>query len=284
MTISICYQTINWQQMWYQNLMIPPMTNTTKCVYDWLNQSCQNLTKPLTNFYQQEITFIPQSQLPENVAYETHIAKTGQIPTRDNWHDLLNGIIWLNFPKTKAIFNQLHHQDIAKNGVQASRSTLRNILTLFDENGGVVVSSQRPILQSLRNFDWKKALFDERKQWQGEQKNTIFFPVGHALLEKLIQPRHNITSHLLLVLVKDDWFSLTTIEQRQQLDEYLSEFFYQLGQLDDNLLTAKMFQPLPVLGIAGFCQENQQLEFYQDITIFRQQAPRPQVNILLFNQ
>lgn len=269
------YQTIDWQKSWYDNLYIPSFVNELQ-VKDWLNHHKENLA----NFYQKSIIFIEQNQLPDNVAYETHIAKTGQIPTRDNFHDLLNGVIWLNFPKTKAVFNHLHHADIDKNGVQSSRSTLRNILTLFDENGGIVVSSREVILQHLIHFSWQNALFDNRQAWQNPQKTADFFPIGHALLEKLIQPRNNITAHLLLILVDNHWFSQTITQQKQTLDDFLSQFFYQLGQMDDSLLSAKMFQPLPVLGIPNFCDDNQQLEFYQDLTVFRQQPPRPNVKIL----
>ena len=34
--------------------------------------------------------------------YETHILHTGQVPTRaDTWHDVLNALVWLRFPRFK---------------------------------------------------------------------------------------------------------------------------------------------------------------------------------------
>ena len=37
--------------------------------------------------------FVPADLVPPGVAYEAHIACTAQVPTRDNAHDLLNGLV-----------------------------------------------------------------------------------------------------------------------------------------------------------------------------------------------
>ena len=269
------YHQINWQAPWYNKLAIPPLFSLLKDTFsianpikpvdnpvkDWLNFS---LTTPIYTYQHHPIHFVAQDDLPANTAYETFIAQTGNIPTRDNFHDLLGGLIWLNFPKTKAVFNQLHQQDIEKNGIQPKRSLLRNILTLFDENGGVVVSDDIALLQALQSFDWQTCLYAKRQTWLTE--HALFFPIGHALLEKLIDPRPNITAHVILLQVEPNWLSQDSQTQRQRLDDFLSQFFLALA--NHETLTSKMFQPLPVLGIPNFWQP-QTLYFYQNKDIFR---------------
>lgn len=256
-------------------------------VLTWLNA---NNHLPLKNFRQQTLTFVPQDSLPPNTAYEQFIAEEGNICTRDNLHDLFNGIIWLNFPKTKAVLNQLHMLDIANNGIQQQRSALRHALTLFDENGGIVVSSEFDTLQALQAFDWQTALYTHREQWQNFEVNSLtktqFFAFGHALLEKLAFPRKNICSHTLLLQVNKDWFSQTVTEQRSYLDNFLSQWLLSLTLIEGKLhpnstktFNSKMFQPLPVLGIPHFAN-HQTLDFYQDTSIFR--PPRVGIQAKIF--
>ncbi|MGZ8273487.1 MAG: DUF3025 domain-containing protein, partial [Burkholderiaceae bacterium] len=34
-----------------------------------------------------------------DTAYEAHVARTGEVPTRDNAHDFFNALVWLAFPR-----------------------------------------------------------------------------------------------------------------------------------------------------------------------------------------
>ena len=46
--------------------------------------------------------------------YETRILETGQVPTRaDTWHDALNALVWLRFPRFKSALNAAHGSAIA---------------------------------------------------------------------------------------------------------------------------------------------------------------------------
>lgn len=246
---------IDFLQKWYTNLTVFDKNLAHQStVSAWLNHA--NPHQNLVNYKNLPLQFVPQNDLPNDIAYESFIATTGKIPTRDNFHDLLNGMIWLNFPKTKATFNQLHHRQIHEFGIGNARTALRNVLTLFDENGGVLVSSSSEILHALQQFDWQTAFLQH--EWQ----NTQFFAIGHALLEKLINPRKNITAHCLLLQVDDDWFLQNLAKQRKYLDDFLANLF-----LQENLFS-KMFQPLPVLGLPNYCQQD--IDFYQDKTVFRE--------------
>lgn len=244
---------------------------------------------PLTNFNQLPIKFVAQAALPEGEAYESFIANTGQILTRDNPHDLLNGLIWLNFPRSKAVFNQLHAKDIAQYGIHTARTPLRNALTLFDENGGIVVSTNNALLANLQQFAWADIFIKARQQWLAQSHGIAFFPFGHALLEKLVSPRKNITSHTLLIKVDDGWFDQPIDMQREQLDRSVATIFQQSVSNDvdgkSTGISSKNFQPLPVMGIPSYCAENQQANFYHDRSVFRLpraiKAPIWQLNQLL---
>lgn len=269
MMFNQCYQAIDWQAPWYQKLglLAPRQVSDTRPLKDSVAKALNAQLPPeLTNAFGKPLSFVGQSALPDGMAYESFIADTGQVPTRDNLHDLLGGLIWLNYPKTKAVFNQLHQQDIAQQGIGAARSRLRNVLTLFDENGGVVVSANPQILHALQNFDWHTALWHARDVWSD---NCAFFPIGHALLEKLITPRPGICSHTLLVHADRDFFGLAPTVQRQQLDTWLSEFFIKHAAY----LAPKGFQPLPVLGIPYF-DPAQSVGFYQNTAVFRPKSAR----------
>ncbi|MFP3562557.1 DUF3025 domain-containing protein, partial [Paraburkholderia sp. SIMBA_049] len=52
-------------------------------------------TKPAYDHKSQTLQFVSQNALPEGEVYENFIGTTGNIPTRDNLHDLFNGSIWL---------------------------------------------------------------------------------------------------------------------------------------------------------------------------------------------
>ena len=227
----------------------------------------------IANFEKLPIRFVEQACLPEGEAYETFIANTGKIPTRDNHHDLLNGLIWLNFPQAKAVFNELHAKDILRHGIHNARTALRNALTVFDENGGIVVGSDRLLLEQLQAFKWQAALVTHRTNWLAQHLTIAFFPFGHALLEKLVEPRKNITSHTLLILVDEGWFAQSIDSQRNQLDTAIAKLFRQLAMPDlaGNAvkLSSKSFQPLPVMGIPGYSADNVIPAFYQDETVFR---------------
>ena len=59
------------------------------------------------------IRFVPPASAPgaRRPQYEVRIFETGEVQTRpDNWHDLFNALVWLAFPKTKAVLNR-HHRE-----------------------------------------------------------------------------------------------------------------------------------------------------------------------------
>ena len=155
------------------------------------------------------VAFVPQSALPEGTAYEQYIWDTRRVPTRDNLHDFFNGLVWLQFPRTKRRLNQLQAQAIAADGVQAVRGPLRDALTVFDENGALLQAPDA-LWGALRARDWQRLFIDLRPLW-AEARLVLF---GHALLEKLVSPRKPMVAHVFHAPVSmnsianvDDWLA-----------------------------------------------------------------------------
>jgi hypothetical protein len=191
-----------------------------------------------------DVRFEPHSALPKGEPYEAYIARTRCIPTRDNVHDLFNGIVWLTFPETKRRLNGLHAVEIDRAGISDRRGPLRDALTLFDENAAIL-SAPPALIESLRRRDWQTLCVVQRDLWA----NADLVLFGHALLEKLLHPRKATTAHVWVVDSTEDAAvasSLTT-----------------------DRLEAKAFYPLPVLGVPGWWRENTEPSFYRDAAVFR---------------
>jgi hypothetical protein len=177
------------------------------------------------------VRFVPQDALPRGEAYESFVRRTGRVPTRDNLHDLFNGLVWLRWPRLKAQLNALQSAQIAQDGIGATRGAVRDAVTVFDENGALL-KAPAALLDALRQRDWRRLFVEERALW----REAELVLVGHALLEKLSQPRKPITAHL-----------LTSVEA----------------------LAQQPFLPLPVLGVPGWWPENESPAFYDDASVFR---------------
>jgi hypothetical protein len=190
------------------------------------------------------IRFVDQTALPAGEAYESFIARTSCVPTRDNLHDLFNGLMWLSYPQTKRRLNELQARQIDLHGTSGPRGPLRDSLTLFDENAAIL-QAPADLLNALRKRDWQTLFTARRAQWQSARL-AVF---GHALMEKLMQPRKSITAHVWAVadLTDDALASSLTVER----------------------LLARPFLPLPVLGVPGWWRENEAPGFYDDTEVFR---------------
>lgn len=193
--------------------------------------------------------FIPAFNLMPGEAYEAFVARTGSVPTRDNLHDFFNGLAWLRFTRTKRRLNELQAGEIARAGVGPRRGAVRDALTLFDENGALLAAPQ-PLWEALLARDWRRLFVQLRPLWS-EAAVVVF---GHALLEKLVSPRKDLTAHV--------WCA-NTAPVAGSPDRWLAE------QLTAGRLSEKPFTPLPLLGIPGWWAGNQDFSFYDDALVFR---------------
>jgi hypothetical protein len=196
------------------------------------------------------LRFVSQSELPAGVAYEAYIHRTGQCPTRDGLHDFLNGLCWLHFPQTKRRLNQLHVAQIARTGIQPVRGPARDALTVFDENAAFLQAPDA-LWDALAAKDWAAVFGTLRPLWQ--QAQLVLF--GHALLEKLVQPRKSITAHV--------YRAHSASNSIADLDAWIA------ADLSAAKLASKPFAHLPVLGVPLWWPGNSDPAFYADATVFR---------------
>ena len=256
-------ETIDWHAPWLAHLRergevaangIDESTDVYSVLNELVNHDAQTKTA---------VKFVPQDDLPVGTLYESCIFDLKQCPTRNNLHDFFNGLCWLHFPKTKERLNQLHARQIDLNGSVTVRGKVRDALTLFDENAAILIAPE-PIWKALLAKDWQRLFIQLRPIWQ-EAKLVLF---GHALMEKLVTPRKPITAHI--------YVSNTTnfIANYPYITTYDGTFLSYL----DNTIAASMsadqfavkpFMPLPVLGVPGWCEENENPNFYTDSTVFR---------------
>lgn len=199
--------------------------------------------------------FVPAGALPPGEAYEAFVARTGSVPTRDNLHDLFNGLCWHQFPQAKRRINQLQAACIARDGIGAVRGPVRDALTLLDENGALL-QAPAELWHALRERQWRRLFGELRPRWR--QARVVL--LGHALLEKLASPRKDLTAH---VWTAQGAMKLIATTDEAALDAALA------GALDDAVLAAKPFTPLPVLGVPGWWAANENFSFYDDSQVFR---------------
>jgi len=229
------WRAVDWRAPWlapYAALAVPVMQRLDQ------GDSVAAALDPMRG----PVRFVPQAELPEGEAYEAFIRRTGCVPTRDNLHDLFNGLVWLRFPALKQRLNELHAAQIVAEGIAPARGPLRDALTLFDENGAWW-QAPAELLQALQRRDWHALFVTHRALWS-QARPTL---VGHALLEKLVQPRKAITAHL--------WVSPQDVGDAEGITAAS--------------WSAKPFLPLPVLGVPGWWPANENAGFYDDAGVFR---------------
>jgi hypothetical protein len=192
------------------------------------------------------LRFVAQHGLPKGVAYEAFIARSACVPTRDNLHDLFNGLVWLAFPRLKRRLNELQAEQIANAGIAETRGAVRDALTLFDENAALW-QAPPALAAALRQRDWRALFVTQRALWR-EARTTLF---GHALLEKLCAPRKAITAHA--------W----SVPPDADCEAHLA------ASLTPPRLAAKEHMPLPILGVPGWWPDNETPAFYEDERVFR---------------
>ena len=196
---------------------------------------------------------VPQAALPDGQAYEAFIFASRSVPTRENLHDLFNGLIWHRFAATKRQLNRLQAAEIARAGVGQVRGPVRDATTLFDENAALLQAPDA-LWDALRRRDWQRLFVTERALWA--QARLVLF--GHALLEKLVAPYKSITGH-----VYREPVPLALGDDLGAWDAWLAD------RLTAAELGAKPFTPLPVLGVPGWCLANEDPAYYEDAGVFR---------------
>jgi hypothetical protein len=181
--------------------------------------------------------------------YEIGVHETGRIATRpDHPHDWFNALAWLAFPRTKARINAMHAAAIPSE--QGRRGRLRDLLTLFDEGGALVVCGDAGLTGLLRGHRWRELFWERREQVRASMR---FLVLGHAVLEKAHEPWPGITCKAIFV------------EPGADADAQAAAWL--AARAAD--ATPRELASLPVFGYPGWMPENEQAEFYDDGRYFR---------------
>jgi hypothetical protein len=203
------------------------------------------------------VRFVPQQALPADAAYERFVFETGQCPVRPGLHDFFNGLCWLRFPRTKRVLNRLQAEAIARDGIAGRRGPLRDAITVFDENGALL-DAPPALWEALIARDWRHLFVTLRPLWA--QARLLVF--GHAMLEKLVQPRKDLTAHV--------WRAPCPLAGVEPPDATLEAADAWLAaQCTTEVLAGKPFTPLPLLGVPGWWPANANFSFYDDSQVFR---------------
>jgi hypothetical protein len=162
--------------------------------------------------------------------------------------------------------------EIDQQGIGASRGRVRDTITVFDENGAILVTANASIGKALVDFDWQESLVAARKKWDNpkqlnKQAQAAVYIFGHALLEKLLHPRKALCAHSIVINVTQDFFALSLSERISHLDQKVADYMDALLSQPD--VTPRKLSPLPILGVPHYWAENANSSFYDDSHVFR---------------
>jgi len=253
-------EKIDWSRPWLAH--VRDLGRAIAQAPDWRAALDQHAAQAgLRNHRGMSMRFIPQAELPAGVAYESHISRTGCVPTRENLHDFFNALVWLTYPRIKARLNALQAAEIDRNessGGTSSRGRVRDAATIFDENAVLLVTPDQALIDALRAHRWTDAFLIHRDAFAGGGMVYLF---GHALMEKLIAPYKAITGHMWVLPAVPPAGVASFTECQAWMDEEVA------SRLSPELAT-KDFSPLPVLGVPGWWR-GQDVAFYRDTAVFR---------------
>ena len=195
--------------------------------------------------------------------YEECAYLTGKIATRPgNRHDVFNALVWLTWPLAKAALNRRHFAALmqARGAGRVERGATRDALTQFDECGVVIAGCCPELWQGLCAHRWREVFVGRRKELS---RSTRFLVFGHASHDALAAPFVGLCGKALFVEVDAAWLELPEAEARTTLDIRLATLF------DTAEFAPRDWQPLPLLGIPGATEDNEQPDYYDDTRQFR---------------
>ena len=215
------------------------------------------------------IRFVPPAPRSKDfqAGFEPRAFLKGEVQLRPlDWHDLFNALVWITFPTTKAVINARHYESLSGESVSGAqtgnRPPARDALTLFDEDGMVILSSDAGLLELVREFRWKELFWIRREQ---VRKRMRFFLFGHALYHKALSPFVGMTGKAVLLSVPDAFAQLPLNSQIAETDRLLAAHVWDRTRMSHG----RELAPLPVLGVPGWWGGNEQESFYENTDYFR---------------
>jgi hypothetical protein len=213
------------------------------------------------------LSFVAQEQgkLGFESQYEPRCYLSGEVQTRENnWHDLFNALVWLTFPKAKAAINTRHYQALLDRDahLESQRGNVRDMATLFDESGVVVVTSKAALSGLLCDFKWKELFWLQREQ---TSQYMEFYVFGHGLYEKLLDPYVGLTAQGLVLHVEEEFFNWGLPKKLVFLDEKIATYLIN----STHCRSTRELNPVPMLGVPGWWEANKEETFYDNTSYFR---------------
>ena len=198
----------------------------------------------------------PPPRTVSAIDYERRAVEQNELIVRnDNLHDVMNALVWLTFPKTKRAVSVAH----VALGVTAdgkTRPRRRDVLTLFDEAGAIILSQRDDLKKLHEAHRWRELFVNQRQAFIREALPILF---GHGALEQLgSNPHRGLT-------VKALWLPLAIDASLVAVDAWMSQRITE-GQL---LANNEHRLPLPIVGVPGWFAENEHTACYDDIDVFR---------------
>ena len=236
---------------------------------DW--PSCESLNslvseqrQAIVNANGIDIQFVPQHEKPKvfETGFEQRAFLSGEVQVRpESWHDVLNALTWLFFPRSKAALNARHYK-VLETDQSLGRSPEGDALTLFDEEGVLVISRNVELTRLLTEFRWVELFYERREEVKSHMSFYIF---GHALLEKTMNPYVGMTGKAMIVNQPYNLRHGSLIETQVEVDNAL----LRLVSNQNTFTSGREFSPLPMLGLPGCWNGNEKVDFYLNESYFR---------------
>jgi hypothetical protein len=198
----------------------------------------------------------PPTRALSAIEFERRVVEHGEIIVRpDNVHDGMNAMVWRAFPKTKFAISKIHVA-LGETTDGKTRPRRRDVLTLFDEAGLIMLSTRDDLHEMNEQHRWRELFVDHRSDFIRDTQPVLF---GHGAMEQLLRKPHRGLT------VKVLWLPLAVNTPLNVVDDYLAARIE-----SDVLLTSQERRvPLPLLGIPGWFAENENPACYDDLETFR---------------
>ena len=234
---------------------------------DDLNRELAVRGAPIANAAGRPLRFVEHSRRRAAFEddYEPRVFLRGEVQCRAcNWHDYFNALVWLTFPAAKAALNARHYAERVRqraNGAQ-NRGPAQDTLTLFDEGGVIVATSDPDLVALLTGFEWKQLFWRQRA---AVAQHMRFYLFGHALYEKALAPFIGVTGRGVMFGVEDAFLALPLGAQLSALDARLAAHIGDAARF----AATRQLTPVPILGVPGWCADNAREQYYDNADYFR---------------
>ncbi len=206
--------------------------------------------------------------LEDGLHYEERIRR-GQLATRENnWHDLLNALVWLRYPRIKQALNVAQCRDISHVG-RRERTRAQCAMTHFDEAGAIVLCSDPNLIAMWDQHDWLSLFWRERAAWNQHIAVQVF---GHAILELALQPQRLLVAKCIVLMCDEETLARLRVDPtviRRQVDARIAEGIAEGSELGD----PQDLRPLPLSGIPGWRNDAVDERFFSEAPCFRPVRP-----------